>query len=77
MYVDLTKDSYKSISAFANWFARQDCNDPGLVKFTPLENVFTVGYISMENYLCTIPDTNPVEIESASFAIPANKSIQV
>ena len=28
MYVDLTKDSYKSIGAFANWFARQDCNDP-------------------------------------------------
>ena len=30
----------------------------------------------MENCLCTIPDTNLVEIESASFAIPANMSIQ-
>ena len=65
MYVDLTKD-YRSIGVFANWFAMFNLSD-STVEFRPLVNVFTQGYISMENYLSTIPDSNVTTTENGFF----------
>ena len=56
MYVDLKKD-HKSIGAFANWFAVSEFENND-VHFSPLMNIFTQGYISMEKYVCTIPECN-------------------
>ena len=44
------------------------------VEFRPLVDVFTQGYISMENYVGTIPDKN-VTITSTGFALPSNMTI--
>ena len=76
MYVDLTKDSYKSIGAFANLFSLVECDNPELLTFTPLKDVFTAGYISMKKYVCTIPDANLMTTESASFALPSNMLVE-
>ena len=65
MYVDLTKD-YRSNGVFANWFAMFNLSD-STVEFRPLVNVFTQGYISMENYLSTIPDSNVTTTENGFF----------
>ena len=52
-YVDMEKESFRTIGGFANWFARLESTsaDETVVHFTPLDNVFTAGYISMDHYL--------------------------
>ena len=72
MYVDLTKD-HSGIGAFANWFAVAD-NVDGFVHFSPLIDVFTQGYVSMEKYVCTLPKTN-LSITQTGFKLPVNMTI--
>ena len=76
MYVDLSQPSYTTIGAFGNWYAREDSNDnPNLVEFVPIRHAFQIGYVSMENYICTVPNGNFVTTESGSFAIPRSMEI--
>ena len=54
-FVDTSKESYKLIGVFANWFLiMDDTDDPSILAFTPLDDIFTTGYLSMENYMLTI-----------------------
>ena len=55
-YVDLTKDSHRSIGVFANWFNGINVNITDIVSFIPLNLVFTPGYLSLQNYVSTIDD---------------------
>ena len=48
-FVDTSKESYKLIGVFANWFViMDDTDDPSILAFTPLDDIFTAGYLSME-----------------------------
>ena len=49
----------------ANWFAMSDITYDNKVEFRPLVDVFTQGYISMENYVSTIPDKNFTLLQQA------------
>ena len=72
LYVDMSKDSCKSIGVFANWFKEAIDDANGKVNFLPSDDVFTVGYLSMENYVSTIGQ-NVLETcssdDSVSFSI--------
>lgn len=72
MYVDLTKD-HAGIGAFANWYALSDVVDD-FVYFSPLIDVFTQGYVSMEKYVCTLPKTY-ISITQTGFKLPSNMTI--
>ena len=50
IYVDLSKD-FKSIGAFANWFAMSDITYDNKVEFRPLVDVFTQG-LHIDGKLC-------------------------
>ena len=77
-FVDTSKESYKLIDVFANWFVlMDDTDDPSILAFTPLDDIFTAGYLSMENYMLTIPDANLIDVEGASFAISANMIAEI
>ena len=58
-FVDLSKESYKSIGVYANWFQgtrtlnNQDANE---VSFKPVDLVFTPGYLPMSHYVASIDD---------------------
>jgi hypothetical protein len=74
-YVDLTKDSHKSIGIFANWFEGTNVNVPDIenkdiVNFIPLKLVFTPGYLSLKNYVSTIDDSLLLFHADYSFSIP-------
>ena len=76
MYVDLSEPSYTSIGAFGNWYAREDSNESlDLIEFVPIRHSFQIGYVSMENYVCTVPNVNFVTTDSGSFALPSNMEI--
>ena len=75
-FVDTSKESYKLIGVFANWFVIMDGTDD-ILAFTPLDDIFTAGYLSMENYMLTIPDANLIDVEGASFAISANMIAEI
>ena len=70
LYVDLTLDSYTCIGAFANWFqVIQKTVTNELIGFAPLDNAFTIGYISMRNYISTIKESVLQVDDTASFCI--------
>ena len=71
-YVDLTKNSYKTIGVFANWYIgvySDSSNADQVLPFRPLEDVFTVGYLPMEQYVGTISDDCLVSMAPFSFGI--------
>ena len=86
-FVDTSKESYKLIGVFANWFViMDDTDDPSILAFTPLDDIlaftplddiFTAGYLSMENYMLTIPDANLIDVEGDSFVISANMMAEI
>ena len=75
-YVDTSKDSFKTIGVFANYFARYEImnNENDKIHFRPLDLVFTAGYLSMEHFVTTIDETSvhASDQDGASFAIPAS-----
>ena len=49
-YIDMSKDSFKSIGTFASWFMAHS----GAIDFVPfqgLDGIFTIGYIPMEKLM--------------------------
>ena len=66
-YVDLSKDSKTNIGVLCNWYQCVSFNDEE-VFFRPL-NTYTAGYLTLENYYCTIPDSSLLSEEDFSFAI--------
>ena len=55
-YIDMSKDSFKSIGTFVNWvMARSGAND--FVTFQRLDGIFTIGYILLEKFICKIDET--------------------
>ena len=77
MYVDLREPSYNTIGAFANWYARDDESDNSdFIELTPIKHSFQIGYVSMENYVCMIPNANFVTTESGSFAVTRGMEIE-
>ena len=77
-YVDMEKETYKLIGVLANWYARFDIPDneemQDMVSFTPLNNVFKTGYLSMDHYVCKIKDSDLIHNpnEEVSFSISVN-----
>ena len=74
-FVDLTKKSYKNIGVFANWF--QGTCDPeeqenNTVTLTPLADVFTPGYLSLEHYLSSIDNSTTIVTPNYSFSLSTN-----
>ena len=73
-YVDLSKESYRKIGVFANWFQATKANGPEIrdgddVCFEPLDLIFTPGYISLEKFVSTIDDVSLVFQDNYSFSI--------
>ena len=71
-YVDLTKNNYKTIGVFANWYIgvySDSSNADQVLPFRPLEDVFTVAYLPMEQYVGTISDDCLVSMAPFSFGI--------
>ena len=57
-YVDVSKDSYEKIGAFADWYVILEDPENGLIRLEELETgIFTVGYVSMDQYYCRIEST--------------------
>ena len=72
-FVDLSKESFKSIGVYANWFQGTHALDNQIadtVSFKPVKFSFTPGYLSMANYVATINDATLVENAHFSFCIP-------
>lgn len=72
-FVDLSKESCKSIGVYANWFQGTRALEnqvAGTVSFKPVDLVFTPGYLSMCNYVSSIDDSTLVENEDFSFSVP-------
>ena len=69
-YVDMGKDSFKKIGVFANWYARNDSIiTEDTLPFKSVDDIFVGGYVSMENYVCTIiSELN--DVQESSFSIP-------
>ncbi len=69
--MDITKESIKNIGVLAIWFqgTKQGRTIGGLVAFKPV-NVFAAGYISMENYVGKIDDSNLMGHEEHAFCLP-------
>ena len=72
-YVDMTKASCKTVGSFSNWFQGPKLKNVGRensVDFKPPHLVFTPGYLSMENYICTVDDLLLILSNTPSFSIP-------
>ena len=69
----MEKASYKTIGVFANWYAMVENRDnENILMFKAVDDAFTAGYLSMENYVCTITgDIN--DVKESSFSIPIDK----
>ena len=69
----MNKPSFKNICVFANWYAIDENNDRAdILKFKAVDYAFTAGYLSMENYVCTI--TGDIsEVQETSFYISSNE----
>ena len=53
-FVDISKDSYKHIGAFADWHVICGDSKDGLVFLEEDSGIFTAGYVPMEQYYCKI-----------------------
>ena len=77
-FVDVSKDSYKSIGVFADWYVISGEEKDGTI-FLEETDIFTTGYLSMEQYYCkfesglfTLNDCSRLSITSSqmSHAMP-------
>ena len=68
-YVDLdtTKAELSNIGAFCNWYIGTDKDGPTIGFF--LTNDYTQGYLSLDNYMMTIPDDRIISSEDFAFEI--------
>ena len=72
-YVDLTKESCRSIGCFANWYQatwQKEFHLKNAFPFKPNDHTFTPGYLPMDNYVVTISNSVPIEAGSFPFAVP-------
>ncbi len=72
-YVHISKDSHKSIGCFTIWFQAtrlEEFKIKDAISFKPLDNAFTPGYLSMENYAATISNSILIDAGALPFAIP-------
>ena len=79
-YVDMTKDSYKKIGLFANWYIgvySDSFHAMQVLLFKPLEDVFRIGYLPMEQYISTVDDGSLSYVNDFSFGIPYAKITKV
>ena len=69
-YVDISKESCRSISCFANWYQttwqKYLKNE---IPFKPIDHIFTPGYLPMDNYVAIISNSVPIEAGSFPFAV--------
>ena len=73
---DMTKDSHKSIGMFANWYIgvySDLLHATQVLPFKPLDGLFTIGYLSMEQYVSTINDDSLSSVDDFSFGISYNE----
>ena len=71
-YVDTTLQSFKDIGVFANWFGRKkESTSTDFILFEPVDNIFTSGFLSMENFIVCIDESSVVYDLSAPIAIPS------
>ena len=69
----MRKPSFKTIGVFANWFQGfKYAEGEDMVNFKPLEFFFKPGYLSMDNYMCTINDTFLEFNADCSFSISSS-----
>ena len=69
----MTKTSCKTVGSSSNWFQGTKLENVGRensVDVKPLDLVFTPGYLSMENYICTVDDSLLILSNTHSFSIP-------
>ena len=66
-YVDMSLESHKNIGVFANWFKAFNISRE-TVSFKP-HDAFTIGYLSMDRYVCTIVEIESGNLEDESFSI--------
>ena len=69
--MDISKNSKSNIGVLANWFqgtksGNENCRDS--INFKPL-NLFTPGYLSMENYVVTIDESTLLPSADFSFSV--------
>ena len=70
------KDSFKKIGVFANWYARKDNIAGETLQFKSVDDIFVGGYISIENYVCTIiSELN--DVQESSFSISTEDIMRV
>ena len=72
-YVDMTKESFKTIGVFANWYIgvySDSSHVDQVLPFMPFENLFSIGYLPMDQYVNTISDECLVSVIDFSFGIP-------
>ena len=67
-YVDMSLESHKDIGVFANWYAISRIDDENV--FFQVFDAFTIGYLSMANYLSTVNKVEMADSENDSFSIP-------
>ena len=71
--VDMTKESFKTIGAFANWYIgvySDSSHVDQFLPFMPFENFFSIGYLPMDQYVNTVSDECLVKVIDFSFGIP-------
>lgn len=66
-YVDLSKESFKNIGVFCNWYNISH-NDSETLFFQPID-IFTPGYLSLEYFYRYLPDSLLADEPDCSFAI--------
>ena len=78
-YVDMSIESFKEIGVYCNYFARSNSAYSDTIPFVPLDLVFTAGYLTMENHVCTILEKHVTAStnESVSFEIPICETCQL
>ena len=60
-YVDTSKDSYKTIGVYANYYALFDPEINDIIPFESLDSFFTTGYAPMENFVCLVNSSSVID----------------
>ena len=79
-YVDMSQNSYKEIGLFANWYIGLYSNSfhtLQILPFKPLKDVFTIGYVSMEQYVSTIDEDSLVYVNNFSFGLQYSEMTKI
>ena len=69
-YVDMSLESHKNIGVFANWYAISRVDYQSEKVFFQIFDAFTIGYLSMANYVSTINQVEMADSEDDAFSIP-------